>query len=274
MRRLHLRSFALREHAGSGFPFSVPTIRSLPHVELSSAVTFFVGANGSGKSTLLEGIAAAARLPAIGADELDRDASLAPQRELADALALTWRARPRHGFFLRAEDYVGFAQRIARMRAELLERVENVHHGMSDASPYARSLASGPARASIAALERLYGPDVDARSHGEAFLRIFEVRLGNGIYLLDEPEAALSPQNQLGFMALLAAAVTAGAQFIIATHSPIILAFPNAMLLSFDCAPIEQVEYRDLEHVNVTRDFLNDPGRYLRHIMHTDQDDD
>lgn len=270
MLRLHLRSLALRDTGDTGFPFSVPTIRTLPPLELTSAVTFLVGANGSGKSTLLEGIAAAARLPAIGTDEVDRDVTLAQQRRLAAALRLTWSKRPAHGFFLRAEDYFGFAQRIARLRAAMHHDLDAIAQDMKDASAFARGLASMPARSSIAALERLYGPDIDARSHGEAFLRIFEARLGSGFYVMDEPEAALSPQNQLGFMALVAAAVADGAQFIIATHSPIILAYPDAMLLSFDSVPIERVRYEDLEHVALTRDFLNDPDRFLRHIMHAD----
>jgi predicted ATPase len=274
MPRLHLRSFEIRSAENrTGFPFSVPAVRTLPKIELTSAVTFFVGANGSGKSTLLEAIAAAARLPAIGTEELERDATLADQRQLAAALRLTWSRRPFHGFFLRAEDYFGFARRVADMRAQLHGRVAQVDTDMSDASAYARRLAAGPARASLAALERLYGPDMDARSHGEAFLTIFEARLGNGIYLLDEPEAALSPQNQLGFMAMVAAAVEDGAQFIIATHSPILLAFPDALLLSFDSTPLERVEYAALEHVALTRDFLNDPDRYLRHLMQPEQTD-
>jgi predicted ATPase len=266
---LHLRSVELRaERAGDGFPFTVPAIRTLPDLRLNAPVTFFVGGNGSGKSTLLEAIAAAARLPAVGAEDTDRDRTLEQQRRLARALKLVWTRRTAHGFFLRAEDFFGFAKRLARTREEMLARLAEVEIEFGDASGFARGLAAGPARASIGEMTRLYGADLDARSHGEAFLKLFESRLRHGgLYLLDEPEAALSPQSQLALIALMADAVAHEAQFIIATHSPILLAYPGAVLLSFDSIPIERVAYDQLEHVALTREFLNDPVRYLRHIV-------
>ena len=252
----------------SVFPFSVPAIRELSALELDRPVTFFAGENGSGKSTLLEAIAVSARLPVVGSEESDRDETLKPQRELGRALKLTWTRRAAHGFFLRAEDFFGFARRIARMRGELLARLEDVEREFADASAHTRGLASGPARASLADLERLYGGDVDARSHGEAFLRLFESRLrANSLYLLDEPEAALSPQSQLGLLAMIGAAVAEGSQFIIATHSPILLAYPDAVIYSFDTQPISVTQYGELEHVTLTRAFLNSPNAFLHRLL-------
>jgi predicted ATPase len=116
-------------------------------------------------------------------------------------------------------------------------------------------------------MERRYGADPDGRSHGEAFLRLFESRLvPESLVLLDEPETPLSPQNQLGLIALMLAMVERGTQFIVATHSPIVLAVPAAKILSFDGGRIREVDYRDLEHVQLTRDFLNDPDRFLRRL--------
>ncbi|HSL72538.1 MAG TPA: AAA family ATPase, partial [Longimicrobiales bacterium] len=110
---------------------------------------------------------------------------------------------------------------------------------------------------------RLYG-DLDARSHGEAFLKLFESRLvPGGVYLLDEPEAALSPQNQLLLLALLKQMIALDAQFIVATHSPMLLAFPGARIYNFDLDPIGEVQWAELEHVSLTRAFLENPGRFM-----------
>src|SRR6185369_16911847 len=116
----------------------------------------------------------------------------------------------------------------------------------------------GPLAASLADMEKRYGTDPDASSHGESFLKLFRNRfVPGGLYLLDEPEAPLSPQSQLALMAMLMEMIEQEAQFIIATHSPILLAFPEALIYSFDALPIAEVVYDDLDHVNLTRDFLN-----------------
>lgn len=254
-------------------PFRVPAVRALAGLRdglaLDAPVTCFVGENGSGKSTLLEGLAAAAGLPAVGSDEVARDPTLAHARLLGRHLKLTWRVRGAHGFFLRAEDFFGFARRLARERAELEARLVEVdaEYRAQDRSAWALTLARGPLQGSIAALERRYGGDLDARSHGEAFLALFQARLTpGGLYLLDEPEAALSPQRQLALLALVKEAVEAGSQFVVATHAPILLAYPGARLYSFDETPPRPVPFDALEHVRLTRDFLAAPERFLRHL--------
>lgn len=249
------------------FPFSVPAVRSLGALDLSARVTFFVGENGSGKSTLLEGIAAAARLPTVGASDVEHDGTLAGQRRLASALRLTWRKRTHRGFFLRAEDFFGFQRRLAAERTALERRLTDLEGEYRDRSPYAKGLAAGPIAASLADMERRFGQDPDARSHGQAFLHLFQHRfVPDGLYLMDEPEAPLSPQNQLGLLAMLLEMVERDAQFVIATHSPILLAFPRAVIYSFDQVPIRRVAYDDLDHVALTRDFLNDPPAFLRRL--------
>jgi predicted ATPase len=264
-----LRSIRRRTGGDDGrFPFSVPAIRSRESLELPGPVSFFVGENGSGKSTVLEAIAAAARLPTVGSDDVQADRTLAPQRELADALELVWSRRTRRGFFLRAEDFFGFTKRLAVMRAELLARLDEIELEYADRSAYARALAAGPVHASLGALEARYGENLDANSHGQSFLHLFRSRfVPGGLYLLDEPEAPLSPQSQLGLMAMIADMVAEDAQFIIATHSPILLAYPGATIVSFDEAPVRGVEYEELESVRLVRDFLAEPGRYLRGIV-------
>ena len=252
-----------------GFPFSVPAVRSLDSLDLGTQVTFFVGENGSGKSTLLEGIAAAAGLPTVGSQDLSDDVTLGAQRQLAAALKLSWTTRTSRGFFLRAEDFFGYTKRLARERAELQQRLGELEeeYRAQDRSAYALGLAQGPLRSSLGEMERRYGVDLDANSHGQSFLRLFQSRfVPGGLYLLDEPEAPLSPQSQLALLAMLIEMTREDAQFVIATHSPILLAVPGARIYSFDSAPVAAVEYEALEHVRLTRDFLNDPARYLRHL--------
>jgi predicted ATPase len=249
----------------AAFPFTVPVIRTLEAMRFETPVTFFVGENGSGKSTLLEAIATAARLPAVGSADLDVDATLHAQRALGKALRLVWSRRTNRGFFLRAEDFFGFAKRLSVMRSEFLQRIAELEIEYADRSAWARGLAMGPARASLAEMEQRYGVDLDASSHGQSFLRLFQSRfVPGGLYLLDEPEAPLSPQSQLGLMAMMQEMLAQDAQFIVATHSPILLAYPGATIYSFDRVPVSPVPYAELDHVVLTRDFLNAPERYLR----------
>jgi predicted ATPase len=266
----HLRSVTLKAipaKDAARFPFSVPVIRSLRALELGEAVTLLVGENGSGKSTLLEGIAAAAGLPTVGSESVDRDQTLAAQRQLGRGLTLTWNRRTRRGFFLRAEDFFGFAKALSKLRAELLGRIEELDVEYQDRSAYAKGLATGPLAGSVAALEARYGVNLDENSHGQSFLKLFQSRfVPGGLYLLDEPEAPLSPQSQLALIAMVSEMVRQDAQFIIATHSPILLGFPDAAIYSCDRDPIERVSFDDLDHVVVTREFLNNRERYLRHL--------
>ncbi len=252
---------------GEGFPFSVPVIRSLEVVELDASVSLFVGENGSGKSTLLEAIALAADLPAVGSGSLARDPTLKAQRRLADALRLTWRGRTRRGFFLRAEDFFGFQKAVAVQRMEHEAEIGRLDRELKDASALARGLALGVHQGSLQQMAERYGENPDARSHGEAFLALLTARLvPQGLYLLDEPEAALSPQSQLAFLAMVREAVLQGGQFIIATHSPILMAIPGARIFLFDGGELRIVRFEELESVTLVREFLNAPHRYLRHL--------
>lgn len=251
------------------FPFSVPAIASLEALDVDAPVVCFVGENGSGKSTLLEAIAIAANLPSAGSVDLTRqDPTLHQQGVLASALRLAWRDRTNRGLFLRAEDFFGFQLLLQRERAELAETLERMEAEYADRTAYAKQLATGPIRASLADMDRRYGAEPDARSHGEAFLNFFQQRLvPRGLFLLDEPEAALSPQRQLALLAMMFDLVAQGAQFVIATHSPLLLAYPGARIYSFDESPVAEVAWEETEHVRLTRDFLGDPERYLRRLQ-------
>lgn len=269
---IHLTEIRLRrlnaEHAGH-FPFRVPAIADLAgkSLALTAPVTLFVGENGSGKSTLLEAIAAAARAVSVGTADLGADRTLGAAHTLARELRLTWARRTHRGFFLRAEDFFGYAQRMQAMREEHAAALAAI-----DADPtlsaFTRAQARMPHANSLAAIDARYGAGLDSVSHGESFFTLFRSRfVPNGLYLLDEPEAPLSPLRQFALLALIKEQVEQQqAQFIIATHSPILLAYPGAQIYSFDNGTIVPASYETLEHVTFMRDFLANPQRFLRHL--------
>jgi len=266
---LPLRSVFLREplaSVASQFPFTIPVIKTFKSLEFSSAVTIFVGENGSGKSTLIEGIACAANLTVVGSEDLGRDRTLKHVRSFADHIRLTWNLRTHRGFFLRAEDFFGYARRLAQTRLELEEDLRQVNEEYKN-RPEAIDYARLPFQHELGGIQQRYGEGLDHASHGEAFLKLFQSRfVPEGLYLLDEPEAPLSPIRQLGLIAALNQMVEQKSQFIIATHSPILMAFPGAVIYSFDNGHIHPVRYDELEHVILMRDFLNNPQAYLNHL--------
>ncbi len=221
-------------------PFEIPLLQRGLDLEFTTPVTFLVGENGSGKSSLLEAIAWSLGYGAHGGNRDHQFEAGADGHALGRALVLQWRQRSTDGFFLRAETFFNFASH--------LESLEST-------------------------FARYGGGSFHDKSHGEAFLALFENRFEDGVYILDEPEAALSPQRQLAFMRVLHRLTASRvAQFIIATHSPILLTFPGATVLSLDDGSIQEVDYRDTEHFRLTRDFLSAPERYFRWLF-GDQDD-
>ena len=257
---IYLRRIALEgDVEPEKYPFSVPALSGFTELRLTSPVTFFVGENGSGKSTLLEAIAMGARLPPATGAPLEHDATLEPIRPLVRALRLGWQPRTRYGFFLRAEDFFNFASQMRRRAESMDEMAER----FAD-DPRVRAYMFGQKQA----ITSRYGEDLHAMSHGEGFLKFFQSRcVPGGLYLIDEPEAALSPQRQLAFLSLMKDLVGNGdAQFIIATHSPILLAYPGARIVSFDDGAMVEVAYGDLPHVTLTKSFLADPERFVREL--------
>jgi predicted ATPase len=242
----------------------VPVIQSLDRLTFHSPVTLFVGENGSGKSTLLESIAVGVRSVAVGGADIARDENLQPARELAQRLRFSWTKRTHRGFFLRAEDVFNFGRRMAGLVVELGELAEEFEGKFEG---YGQSLARGTALEQQRALLERYGRDLNMKSHGESFLHIFGQRfVPGGLYLLDEPDTPLSPQRQLAFLSLLKEMVAEDSQFIIATHSPILMAFPSATILSFDGGSAREVSYGEVEQVELLRAFLADPSAFLRHL--------
>jgi predicted ATPase len=266
---IHLRELTLKTNgvADGEYPFNVQAIKKISRLTFESPVTIFVGENGSGKSTLLEGLAMAVGSVAIGREEISRDEAFKAVAPLAAKMNLVWTKRTHRGFFLRAEDFFGFIQRIRSLRQEMLDEIFRIDQDYAGRSDHARTLAKGPAASSIQAIDNQYGENFDARSHGESFLTIFQSRfMPNGLYILDEPEAALSPLRQLGLISLIKQMVLQDAQFILATHSPILMAIPGANILDLDQSPPVYRNYQDLDQVILYRAFLDDPVAFTRRL--------
>ncbi len=225
------------------YPFSLPAVRSLDSIELHSKITYFVGENGSGKSTLLEAIAVSLGFNAEGGTKNFRFGTRRSHSELHEFLRIAKGfRRPRDGFFLRAESFFNVATEIENLDAE-------------------------PA-ASARIIESYGGKSLHEQSHGESFLALLTERFGgHGLYILDEPEAALSPQRQLAVLARIHDLVLNDSQFIIATHSPILMAYPDSLIYQCGKDGISPIAYEDTEHFQVTRDFLANPERMLRELM-------
>jgi predicted ATPase len=225
------------------WPFMLPYVRGLD-LGFQKNVTFFVGENGSGKSTLLEAIAQRCGLPVSGGGKTESADRHAPDDAslLAPAVRVSFIKRPKDGFFVRAEFLAHFASLLEQRKAD----------PNFNADPY-----------------HLYGGrSLHTRSHGEALLAVMRHRIQSGIVLLDEPESALSPQRQLSLLMLMADLVREReVQFIIATHSPILLTFPDADIVSFDRPHLARVRLEETSHFQITRDLLQNPKTYWRHLL-------
>lgn len=262
---MFLRSIQLKDLAlPDSYPFNIPIIESLDTLSFNKPVTFLVGENGCGKSTLLEAIACGLNCPVIGATDVAKDPTLEPARKLAERLYFTKTKNPRSRLFFRAEDAIGFTRAVQATMQDLADLESEFDRTLSG---YGRTLAMGSVRGQKNQLSSRYGENPDARSHGEWFINLIKERIHRaGLYLLDEPETPLSPVHQLTVLSLLKKMVNQGAQFIIATHSPILMALPDAEIYTLDNIKIENIAWNDVEHVAITKAFLADPEAYLRHL--------
>jgi predicted ATPase len=234
------------------YPFSIPAVRDLDELELDPKVTFLIGDNGSGKSTLIEAIAILAGFNAEGGSKNFRFQTRSSESPLHKAMRpVRGVARPRDGFFLRAESYFNVATEIERLDQERTD-------GPVNPPPVIASYG---------------GVSLHEQSHGESFLALAMHRFGGrGLYILDEPEAALSPQRQLTLLSIMHELVEErGSQFIIATHSPILMAYPEARLYRLGADGIRRVAYEETEHYTITRDFLNAPERFFKTLFARDR---
>jgi len=239
MNEAFIRGIRIGEVDDSIYPFSIPAIKNVESLDLSSSVTFLVGENGSGKSTLAESIAVAAGFNAEGGTKNYSFSTQDTTSSLTDSISLIrGTRREKYGYFLRAESFYTTAN-----------YAESGTHG-----------AGGPIP--------IYfdGKRIHEQSHGEAFLSIVK-EFRPGLFVFDEPESALSPQRQLSLMVAMKNLIEQGSQFIVATHSPILLSYPGAAIYELSDTGITKTAYEDIEHVRLTKDFLNDPSQYLRRLF-------
>lgn len=217
------------------YPLSLPVARNLDYIELHPKVTFFVGENGSGKSTLLEALAVSLGFNAEGGSRNFNFATRSSHSVLTEFLRVSkGLKRPRTGYFLRAESFFNVATEVEALNVGAAYGERSLHE----------------------------------QSHGESFMALLNNRFGEqGLYILDEPEAALSPQRQLTALSRIHDLVLERSQFIIATHSPILMAYPKAWI--YACTPegLQRVSYEDTEHFRVTRDFVQNPQATLKTLL-------
>lgn len=240
--KLYLKHVSWRDKPDKNeYPFNVAAIKNLEELKLTRPVTFFVGENGIGKSTLLEGIAIASGFNPEGGDKNFGYSIHPTNSQLWHHLRLSRGVeRQNDGFFLSAETFSHFAT-------------------------YLEQAAEDPFTQSI--LRSFNNKIPHKQSHGEGILNVIESRFGgNGLYLLDEPESALSPIRLLELLVKIDELVEKDSQFIITTHSPILLAYPNATIYSFTETEIKEVNYKDTEHYQLTKDFLNNPELFLKNL--------
>ena len=216
-------------------------------LDFDTPVTFLIGENGTGKSTLLEAIAVACGFNPEGGSRNFSFSTRETHSELGAALTVVRSAYPKDGFFLRAESFYNVSSEV--------DRLANYQPGDGLYQSYG-------------------GKSLHHQSHGESFLSLVHHRFwGQGIYLLDEPEAALSPARQLTLLAELHRLVQAGSQLVIATHSPLLMAYPQGEILLLGEGPIRPVEYRETEHYQITKSFLDSPERMLRILLRQDEEE-
>jgi predicted ATPase len=239
MNEAFIRGAATSDIDESVYPFSIPAIKAIESIQFSSSVTFFVGENGSGKSTLTESIAVAAGFNAEGGTKNYSFATQDTTSSLADKITLIRGSRrEKYGYFLRAESFYTTAN-------------------YAESGTYDKD-------GSIPIL--FDGKHIHEQSHGEAFLSIVKT-FNPGLFIFDEPESALSPQRQLALLVAISELAKQGSQFIIATHSPILLAYPGAKIYQLSQTGIDQIDYEEIEHVKLTKDFLNNPKVYLEKLL-------
>jgi predicted ATPase len=230
--RIHREKFPTTDW----YPFNLPVFHETKAVAFSKPVTFFIGENGSGKSTFLRAIARACGIHIWENAERTRFRHNPYENDLHRAVAAEWTASAVPGSF--------FSSQLFQHFAEILDEWAHADPGM---------------------LEYFGGKSLLEQSHGQSLLSFFQARTKlEGLYLLDEPETALSPRNQLRLLQLIAREALGGrAQFIIATHSPILLACPDAALFSFDDSPVRRMEYEETEPYRVYRDFFSNRGQAI-----------
>jgi predicted ATPase len=260
----YISRFNLNPPRSHPFPYDIPAVRFAKDIDMGASVTCFVGENGSGKSTLLEVLAYRLQLPHMDGTGYGGRGFVAA-RKLLPYLELEFASQRTVGFFFRAEDFGDLLNSVDRQDQRLHAQLEELHGDVPD---HIIEAMKDSANFQLHHVRRDYGQELQGFSHGEAYLHILQQQVrGPGIYLLDEPEAALSPARQLALLHFMRQHLREHrSQFIIATHAPIIMAFPGAFLYEIATDGMERKALEELDHYTFTKAFLNSPERFLRHL--------
>lgn len=262
-----IKSIIKKDTDFNSYPFLVKSIQKLNTLDLNHDLTILVGDNGSGKSTLLEIIATKLNLYRISEDLNYKDIEFTEIKNSISSFDITFSTKPR-GFFFRSEDFITYIKYLDKQKSEALEEIKRINEEYKNKSAFSKGQAVSPHYRTLGDIEGLYSKNLNQQSHGEAYLDFFKSRLKpNSLYLLDEAEVPLSISNQLVLMVLIKEAIADGCQFIIATHSPVLMSYPNAYILNVTDEGFIQTSYEEIASVGLLKDFLNNKDLYLKHLF-------
>jgi len=260
----YLKTLNINTRRTHPFPFDVPAIQYAKNIDLSNQISFLIGENGTGKSTLLETIAYKLRLPHMEGYGYDKN-SFDAAKTLVPFLDLTWKLERSDGFFFRAEDFGDYLNSIHRQGLQIEQQMGDMG---TDFPKHIIEQMKNSANTRLRSMREKYGQELQAFSHGEAYLHIMNQRINKrGIFLLDEPEAALSPAKQLTLIYFILNHLKQyNSQFIIATHSPMLMAYPNANIYEITENRMVKTDFKHTDHYKITKSFLENPEAFLRHL--------
>lgn len=239
-----------------GFPYDLSFFNH--HIELGN-MTFIVGDNGSGKSTMLELLSHELKLFQIGKP------LILPERV---HMKLTYALNKPHGFYFSAEDFTSYIHRLNSDKQEAKQRIKEIDIAYKNKSLFARQQAKSPYGKTLYEINQLYDKDLLTSSHGESYLSFFKSRIKpHQFYVLDEPETPLSFDNQLALLYMIKEAIDEGSQFLIATHSPVLLAYPGAKIYHITDEHFVETNYQDLDSIQSLKHFLNEPQHFFKHLF-------
>ena len=260
----YISSLNITSQKTNPFPYNISAVKFAKELDLSNKINFFIGDNGSGKSTLLETIAFRLQLPHMDGSDYSKKAFEAAIK-LSSDLELKFNIDKPRGFFFRAEDFGDYLNSINRRDASLHKHLDSLEGEVPD---HIIQRMKDNANYQIHHMRKNYGQELGSFSHGEAYLKIIQEKIKSpGIYLLDEPEAALSPARQLSLIYQINEHLKNNlSQFIIATHSPMIMSIPGATIFEITEESMQVTDLEETEHYKITKGFLNNPEMYLRHL--------
>lgn len=251
------------------YPFNLGLYQKPLELSVNGPVTIFVGENGCGKSSLLKLIQSQLSLVKIKLPEDNENLPIGPS-----SVKLYPRLGKLKGFFFESIAFINYVAYVQREKANAQNEIERIDKEYKHKSAYSKMMAKTPFKRTMYELDNMYTRDFTKSSHGEAYLDFFASRIkDNQIYLLDEPETPLSIQNQLTLMVMIMEATKRGCQFIIATHSPILVAIPDALIYEIEENSFRKTDFENIKSIQLLKQFLNNKEQFLHHFTSTDTQD-